>query len=89
MKKTSNYVTPYGYTVYPNPAYFNNSKPSDKHCNNCGCWSELNQWCNKIDSPVYTAKASCTYCKGWEWVVPKYLYPGMEGYEKAEKEAGE
>jgi hypothetical protein len=85
MKKTSSHVTPYGYSVFPNPVYFN-SRPSDKHCSNCCRWSKLSQWCSRLDEPVCSSKASRAYCKGWEWVTPKYLCPGMEGHEKAEKE---
>jgi hypothetical protein len=84
MKKISKYVTRYGYTIFPNPEY-SNHKPYDKNCGNCCGWSKLNQWCNKIDSPVKSSKANCSHCKCWEWVVPKYLYPGMEGYETAKE----
>jgi hypothetical protein len=85
-KEKRYYTTPGGYNVYPNPRYFG-GKPSDKHCSNCSWWSKLNKWCNRADDPISDAAAD--YCKGWEWVVPKYLYPGMEGYENANKEAGD
>jgi hypothetical protein len=80
------YTTPGGYNVYPNPRYFG-GKPFDKHCSNCLYWSKLNQWCNEIDDPVSSSNANRGYCGKWKWVVPKYLYPGMEGYENANKEA--
>jgi hypothetical protein len=86
-RKNISYATPFGYNIYPNPAYLN-SRPSDKHCSNCRWWSKLNQWCNESDGPQSSSDADRGYCKKWEWVVPRYLYPGMEGYKKAEKEAG-
>jgi hypothetical protein len=51
-------------------------------------WENTDEWCNHTDEPLRVSGASTGYCRGWEWVVPKYLYPGMEGYTKLEKEAG-
>jgi hypothetical protein len=48
-------------------------------------WSRINEWCNEVDEPVSSPESD--YCKEWKWVVPKYLYPRMEGYEEAKKEA--
>jgi hypothetical protein len=86
MKHIDYHTTPYGYRVFPNPAYLY-SKLSDKHCNNCMNWSKLNEWCNECDKPESSSDANHDYCRKWEWVVPRYLYPGMEGYKKAEREA--
>jgi hypothetical protein len=80
------YMTAYGYNVYPNPVYLY-SKPSDKHCSNCSWWSKINKWCNMVDDPVSATDANSHCCKGWVWVVPRYLYPGMEGYERADMKA--
>jgi hypothetical protein len=51
-------------------------------------WENKDEWCNHMDEPLRVSEASTGYCRGWTWVVPKYLYPGMEGYTKLGKEAG-
>jgi hypothetical protein len=90
-KKKGYYTTPGGYNVYRNPAYYGTKPPDkpDRHCSNCMCWSKLNQWCNELDDPVSSSNANRSYCGKWEWVVPKNLYPGMEGYAEEDKKWAE